>query len=48
MEKQKEKTGFFSKNWKIILIIAGATLLIALFLIFSDKAVAPDLRYFPT
>ena len=48
MNEAKENAGFFSKNWKIILVIAGAALLIVLFIIFSGKTVAPDLRYFPT
>lgn len=49
MEGQKDKAGFFNKNWKVILAVVGAVLLIILFIIFSGKtSVAPDLRYFPT
>lgn len=46
MEEKKES--FFGRNWKIILIVAGITALIALFVVFGGSTVSPDLRYFPT
>ena len=46
MDEQRE--GFMKKYGKIVLIIGGIFILLALFILSSGKAVSPDLVYFPT
>lgn len=46
MDEKRE--GFMKKYGKIVLIIGGMVMLLILFILFSGKAVSPDLVYFPT